>query len=94
MPTGTTAVREAATAGPVREAVVAALYRDGPATATQLCERMDRDSPRSSVSRVLRALREAGVTELYSPEAAYNNRVYGLTNDGEAVAAEVLNGDE
>ncbi|MUV60013.1 winged helix-turn-helix domain-containing protein [Halobacterium sp. CBA1126] len=67
-----------------RTRVLAALA-DDPATPTTISERSDLDV--THVSRSLRELRERGVVELLVPEERSKGRIYGLTDDGAAIAS-------
>jgi len=73
-------------------AVKASTYRestlnvlaDGPATPSEIADNTSHEI--THISRALREMQDSGVTELLVSEDRRKGRIYGLTDEGEAVA--------
>lgn len=66
---------------------VASVLSNGPAIPTEIAEQAGMEV--THVSRVLRELRDRGLAELLVPEDRHKGRIYGLTEDGENVTAQM-----
>lgn len=73
-----------------REGVARHLYDEGPAMPSEIAAATGHDLPH--VSRALAELRERDVVELLVSEQRHRGRVYGLTDEGTAVAVHLHGG--
>lgn len=64
---------------------------DGPATPSQIAERVEYTVPH--VSRSLQELRDQGVVDLMVSEDTKKGRLYALTDEGKDIAKEIEDGN-